>query len=59
MGGLGRIYFSAIERYAERFNITGSDFDSFLLFVRAIDDEFIKYTCERQKEEAEKNKGKS
>lgn len=53
-GGLGRIYFTAIDHYAARFNITGSDFDDLLLFVRVLDDEYIRHmNAARQKALAE------
>lgn len=49
MGGMGRIYFSAIDRFAERFGIYGSDFDAFLTFIHALDDEFMRHVAEKQK----------
>lgn len=53
-GGLGRIYFTAIDHYAARYNITGSDFDSLLFLVRVIDDEYISHVnAERAKAMAE------
>jgi hypothetical protein len=56
MGGMGRIYFSAIDQYAARFGIAGSYFDSLLIFIRAIDDEYIRHVLEKQ--EADRNKAK-
>lgn len=49
MGGMGRIYFSAIHQYAVRSEISGSDFDDFLMFLRALDDEFMRHVAEKQK----------
>lgn len=57
MGGLGRIYFTAIERYAERHEIDGSAFDDFLLFVRVIDDEYVAVVNEKMKSEQNKRDG--
>ena len=59
MGGLGRIYFTAIDRYAARYGIVGSDFDAFLTFVQALDDEYVSHVSEKQKAESEKNKTKT
>lgn len=56
MGGLGRIYFTAIDRYAARFNITSSDFDNLLTFVRALDDEYLRHMSEQRKVEEAKAK---
>ncbi len=56
MGGLGGIYFTAIDRYARRFNISGSAFDNFLMFLRVLDEEYIRYVNEKQKAEQNKNK---
>lgn len=59
-GGIGRIYFTAIDHYAARFDIAGSDFDFLLLFVRVLDDEYVRHVnAERQKalkEAAERGK---
>lgn len=59
MGGLGRIYFTAIERYAQRFGIEGSAFDDFVTYVRAIDDEYVLVTNERAEAEHKKNEHKN
>lgn len=56
MGGMGRIHFTAIDRYAERFGIAGEAFDDLLLFIRAIDDEYLLIASEKQKAEADKSK---
>lgn len=56
MGGMGRIYFTAIDRYAQRADLTGNDFDFFKACIRALDEEFIRYVNERQKAEAEKRR---
>lgn len=56
MGGLGRIYFSAIDAYAQRCGIGAEIFDQFLTFMRAIDDEYVAVMTERAKAEMEKNK---
>lgn len=56
MGGLGRIYFAAIERYATRHEIEGSAFDDFLMFLRAVDDEYVVFVNAKQKAESEKSK---
>jgi hypothetical protein len=56
MGGMGRIYFSAIDKYADRFQITGTDFDAFVIFLRAIDDEYMRHVAEKQEAELKKKK---
>lgn len=56
MGGIGRIYFTAIDRYALRYGITGQAFDDFLLFIRALDDVFIQHVNAKRKEQADKNR---
>lgn len=56
MGEMGRIYFAAIDTYAQRYEIDGSDFDTFVTFMRALDDEYIAHVTEKQKAEQEKNK---
>lgn len=37
----GRIPWTSIDRYAQRFTITGWDFDRFERFIRAMDDAWI------------------
>lgn len=56
MGGMGRIYFAAIDIYAARYNIDGSAFDDFVTFIRALDDEYIAHETKKQKAEQAKNK---
>lgn len=56
MGGMGRIYFTAIDRYADRFAIVGDAFDAFLTYLRALDDEYLRHMAEKQKAEAAKNR---
>jgi hypothetical protein len=56
MGGLGRIYFSAIDRYAARLELSGDEFERFRLFVRALDDEYVAWVREKQKEELDKTR---
>jgi hypothetical protein len=53
MGGMGRIYFAAIDQYASRYDIAGAAFDDFLRFIRVLDDEFMRHTGEKRKAEAE------
>jgi len=57
MGGLGRIYYSAIDRYAERHGIAGSAFDDFLTLVHAMDEEYVAHVTRRQRAEAGEGKG--
>lgn len=42
-GGIRRIWFTAIERYAAAHDIAGAAFDEFVTFVRAIDDVYVEY----------------
>ena len=54
MGGMGRIYWRAINQYAVRDDIEGSDFDDFVTFIRALDDEFLSFVGEKRKTDAAK-----
>jgi hypothetical protein len=56
MGGIGHIYFTAIDRYAERFGITGHAFDDLLIYLRAMDEEYVAHVMAMQ--EAERNKAR-
>jgi len=56
MGGLGRIYFSAIDRYAERHGIAGSAFDDFLTLVQAMDEEYVAHVTRKQRADADPTK---
>lgn len=56
MGGMGRIYFAAINDYALRYEIVGSAFEDFKTFLRALDDEYIAHVSEKQKAEQTKSK---
>lgn len=58
MGGLGRIYFTAKDRYAERYGIEGDEFDDFLMFIDAMDEEYVAVSNEKQKAESEKTEAK-
>lgn len=58
MGGLGRIYYSSISRYAADHGIEGEALHDFVLFLSAIDDEYVRFAneqaeAERKKREAE------
>lgn len=56
MGGLGRIYYSAISAYAADHHICGSDLHDFVTFLAAMDDEYVAIMTEKQKADAEKAK---
>lgn len=56
MGGLGRIYYTAISAYAADHGIAGSGFHDFVTFITAMDDEYVAYSNELAKAESEKNK---
>lgn len=56
MGGVSRIYFTAIDCYARRYRIEGCAFEIFRQLVGAMDDEYLDWENERQKAEAEKRK---
>ena len=49
----GRIPFSAIDRYARRYGVEGSAFDTFAAIVSAVDNEFMAIEAERAKERAQ------
>jgi hypothetical protein len=56
MGGIGRIYYTAIDRYAQRAGLVDSDFEFFKMGLRALDEEFIRYVEERRKADQERRK---
>lgn len=56
MGGTGRIYYSSISRYASDLGMTGQAFQTFVTLIRAMDDEYLAFVEERQKEQAEKTR---
>ena len=55
-GAIGAIPWSAIDRYAERYCLTGDDiaYDDFVYHIRLLDDVWIKYRVEEQKREDKK-----
>lgn len=55
MGGIGRIYFTAIDRYAARFGIAGEDFDFFHWAFRVLDDEYVRHIQELEEEQRRKH----
>jgi hypothetical protein len=56
MGGIGRIYYTAIDCYAVRLGLSDYEFDRFRVLVRALDDEYVAWVREKQAEELERNK---
>lgn len=50
MGGAGRIYYTALSRYAEDHNMP---LYPFMTFVRAIDGEFVEWVAEQDKKKTE------
>lgn len=56
MGGMGGIYSTAIDGYAQRHGIEGEDFDNFVTFIRALDTEFLRHISEKRKAQAEADK---
>lgn len=56
MGGMGRIYYTALSRYAADHGIQGEGFGTFVTLVSAMDEEYLAVSGERAKEEAEKAK---
>jgi hypothetical protein len=54
MGGAGRIYFTAIERYASRYDIAGTDFDQFVTIILEMDAEYLIYLNEKAKADQER-----
>lgn len=47
MGGMGRIYYTAISQYARDNNI---ELEPFVTFIHAMDDVYIAYASEKQKQ---------
>jgi hypothetical protein len=54
MGGMSRIFFTAIDRYATRHGIAGGAFDDFLFFLHVLDDEYVAWMNEKTKAEMNK-----
>jgi hypothetical protein len=50
----GPIPFSAVDRYASRFEIEGEAFDRLLFFVSELDREYLSYATEQSKSRWEK-----
>ncbi len=50
MGGHSPISFASIDAYARRYGVVDDAFDHLLVFVTAIDDEWLKIVAEKQKE---------
>lgn len=48
----GRIPFSAIDRYADRYEIDGEAFDLLVELVSRLDSEFMKWDAEKARERA-------
>lgn len=47
MGGMGRIYYTAVSRYARD---NGIDLEPFVTFIYAMDDVFLKVAAEKEKQ---------
>ena len=47
MGGMGRIYYTAISQYARDNNI---ELEPFVTFIHAMDDVYIAFASEKQKQ---------
>lgn len=56
MGGLGRIYYTAISRYAADHGITGESFGTFVRLLSVMDDEYLIIMAERRADEEAKRK---
>lgn len=59
MGGQSPISFLSIDTYARRYDIRGVEFETFLAFVSAMDEEFLEYVqreAEKEKEAEDERK---
>ncbi|MEH2667956.1 hypothetical protein DXU07_00500 [Bradyrhizobium elkanii] len=59
MGGQSPITFLSIDTYARRYDIRGVEFETFLAFVSAMDEEFLEHVqreADREKEAEESRK---
>lgn len=54
MGGMGRIYYSSISKYADD---NGIKLYPFLAYIQALDDVWIKWNAEKPKQEEQKTDG--
>lgn len=53
MGGETPISFMALDAYARRYGIEGEAFERFIIFMTAIDEEWLEYQAKQDKEGAE------
>jgi hypothetical protein len=53
MGGESPISFASFDAYARRYEITGIQFDTFLVLVGAMDDEYLQHAARVAKESRE------
>jgi hypothetical protein len=56
MGGVGRIYFTAIAAYADAVKLPPDELESFTRLIFDMDDVYVEFVTKKQKEETEKNK---
>lgn len=59
MGGESPISFLSIDTYARRYEIRGIEFETFLAFVSAMDEEYLEHAqreAEKEREAAENRK---
>lgn len=52
MGGMGRIYYTALSRYAEDHNI---ELYPFVTFMQALDEVYVQSAAEKAKQKADSN----
>lgn len=57
MGGETPISFMAMNAYAERYRISGEAFDRFLIFLDAIDTEWLAYVARKAEERRQSDNG--
>jgi hypothetical protein len=56
-GGESRVPFTALDRYARRYGITGQAFDTFIRLFGEIDDEWLAWRAEKAKKDEERRRG--
>ena len=62
MGGVilpprpGRIPFTSVNAYADRYEIEGQAFDTFVILIEAMDREYVAWEIQRVKEQVERSK---
>jgi hypothetical protein len=59
MGGMGRIYYTAIDAYGRRNAYAGDNFQQLTRFLRVLDDEYLRFVLDRQEQQRQRRKNET